>query len=164
MQAANANGTETGATDDFVTVYVGETLFGLAIERVHDVFVPSGVTPVPLAPTEIVGLLNLRGRVVTAMSLRRRLEMPDAEGEGDGKASPKMAVGLEQGGETFALVVDGVGEVLKLGADSREAVPINLDPRWRNLAICVHRLDGRLLVILDVDALLGFTAAGAKAA
>ncbi|MCJ2136575.1 chemotaxis protein CheW [Methylobacterium sp. J-026] len=164
MQAANANGTETGATDDFVTVYVGETLFGLAIERVHDVFVPSGVTPVPLAPAEIVGLLNLRGRVVTAMSLRRRLGLPDAEPEADGKASPKMAIGLEQGGETFALVVDGVGEVLKLGADSREAVPINLDPRFRNLAICVHRLDGRLLVILDVDALLGFTAAGAKAA
>ncbi|MCJ2048709.1 chemotaxis protein CheW [Methylobacterium sp. J-070] len=164
MQAANANGAETGATDDFVTVYVGETLFGLAIERVHDVFVPSGVTPVPLAPAEIVGLLNLRGRVVTAMSLRRRLGLPDAEAAADGKVDPKMAIGLEQAGETFALVVDGVGEVLKLGADSREAVPINLDPRFRNLATCVHRLDGRLLVILDVDALLGFTAAGAKAA
>ncbi|KST60452.1 chemotaxis protein CheW [Methylobacterium sp. GXS13] len=163
MQAANANGAETGPTDDYVTVYVGDTLFGLAIERVHDVFVPSGVTPVPLAPNEIVGLLNLRGRVVTALCLRRRLGLPDAEPQGD-KASPKMAIGLEQGGETFALVVDGVGEVLKLGADSREAVPINLDPRWRNLATCVHRLDGRLLVILDVDALLGFSAAGAKAA
>ena len=165
MQAANANATstETGATDDFVTVYVGETLFGLAIERVHDVFVPSGVTPVPLAPAEIVGLLNLRGRVVTAMSLRRRLGLPEAEADG-AKASPKMAIGLEHAGETFALVVDGVGEVLKLGADSREAVPINLDPRFRDLATCVHRLDGRLLVILDVDALLGFTAAGAKAA
>jgi purine-binding chemotaxis protein CheW len=163
MQAANANAAETGATDDFVTVYVGETLFGLAIERVHDVFVPSGVTPVPLAPAEIVGLLNLRGRVVTAMSLRRRLGLPDAEADGT-KANPQMAIGLEQAGETFALVVDGVGEVLKLGADSREAVPINLDPRFRNLATCVHRLDGRLLVILDVDALLGFTPAGAKAA
>ena len=163
MQAANANGAETGPTDDYVTVFVGDTLFGLAIERVHDVFVPSGVTPVPLAPSEIVGLLNLRGRVVTAVCLRRRLGMPDAETQDD-KANPKMAIGLEQGGETFALVVDGVGEVLKLGTDSREAVPINLDPRWRNLATCVHRLDGRLLVILDVDALLGFTAAGAKAA
>lgn len=163
MQAANANGAETGPTDDYVTVFVGDTLFGLAIERVHDVFVPSGVTPVPLAPSEIVGLLNLRGRVVTAVCLRRRLGLPDAVVQ-DEKGNPKMAIGLEQGGETFALVVDGVGEVLKLGSDSREAVPINLDPRWRNLATCVHRLDGRLLVILDVDALLGFSAAGAKAA
>ena len=167
MKAANANGAETGPTEDFVTVHVDGVLFGLAIERVHDVFVPSGVTPVPLAPPEIVGLLNLRGRVVTALCLRRRLGMapaaPRAEGEATGN-DRGMAIGLEQGGETFALIVDGVGEVLKLGADSREAVPINLDPRWRDLATCVHRLDGRLLVILDVDALLGFTAAGAKAA
>lgn len=160
MQAANANGAETGPTDDFVTVYVGQTLFGLAIERVHDVFIPSGITPVPLAPPEIVGLLNLRGRVVTALCLRRRLGIAGAA-DADRKA---MAIGLEQGGETFALVVDGVGEVLKLGADSREAVPINLDPRWRDLATCIHRLDGRLLVILDVDALLNFSTAGAEAA
>ena len=65
---------------------------------------------------------------------------------------------------TGRAVVDGVGEVLKLGADSREAVPINLDPRFRDLATCVHRLDGRLLVILDVDAVLAFTASGHGAA
>ncbi|MDP4024138.1 chemotaxis protein CheW [Methylobacterium sp. NEAU 140] len=163
MQAANANGAETGPTEDFVTVHVGDTLFGLAIERVHDVFVPSGVTPVPLAPPEIVGLLNLRGRVVTALCLRRRLGLPAAGAGADGPGAG-MAIGLEQGGETFALVVDGVGEVLKLGADSREAVPINLDPRWRDLTVCVHRLDGRLLVILDVDALLNFNVTGAEAA
>lgn len=162
MQADNADAAETGPTDDFVTVYVGQTLFGLAIERVHDVFIPSGVTPVPLAPPEIVGLLNLRGRVVTALCLRRRLGMPAAEASE--AESTRKAIGLEQGGETFALMVDGVGEVLKLGADSREAVPINLDARWRDLTTCVHRLDGRLLVILDVDALLNFRTAGAEAA
>lgn len=151
MQAANTNAAEAGATAEFVTVFVGETMFGLAINRVHDVFIPAGVTPVPLSPPEIVGLLNLRGRVVTAVCLRRRLGLPPSDTEGN-----KMAIGLEQGGETFALVVDGVGEVLKLGADTHEAVPINLDARWRDLALGVHRLDGRLLVILDVDALLAF--------
>ena len=151
MQAANSNATDTLATHDFVTVFVGETMFGLAIDRVHDVFIPAGVTPVPLAPPEIVGLLNLRGRVVTALCLRRRLSMGPRVGEG-----AQMAIGLEQGGETFALIVDGVGEVLKLGADTHEPVPINLDARWRDLTLGVHRLDGRLLVILDVDALLAF--------
>ena len=150
MQAANSNA-DTLATHDFVTVFVGETMFGLAIDRVHDVFIPAGVTPVPLAPLEIVGLLNLRGRVVTAVCLRRRLSMPPRTGEG-----AQMAIGLEQGGETFALIVDGVGEVLKLGADTHEPIPINLDARWRNLTLGVHRLDGRLLVILDVDAILAF--------
>lgn len=153
MQAANTNKPEAdaGATNDFVTVFVGETMFGLAIDRVHDVFIPAGVTPVPLSPPEIVGLLNLRGRVVTALCLRRRLGLPARVGDGK-----QMAIGLEQGGETFALVVDGVGEVLKLGAATHEPVPINLDARWRDLSLGVHRLDGRLLVILDVDSLLAF--------
>ena len=153
MQAANSNAgsTPTAETADFVTVFVGQTMFGLAIGRVHDVFVPSGVTPVPLAPPEIVGLLNLRGRVVTALCLRRRLGLPGRE-----PGEKEMAIGLEQGGETFALVVDGVGEVLKLGSETHEAVPINLDARWRDLSLGIHRLDGRLLVILDVDALLAF--------
>ena len=93
MQAANTNAAETVGTHDFVTVFVGETMFGLAIDRVHDVFIPAGVTPVPLAPPEIVGLLNLRGRVVTALCLRRRLSMAPRTGDG-----AQMAIGLEHGG------------------------------------------------------------------
>ncbi len=112
MQAANAN-IAPADTTDYVTVFVGETMFGLTIDRVHDVFVPAGITPVPLAPKEIVGLLNLRGRVVTALCLRRRLSLPDREA-----GAAQMAIGLEQTGETFALIVDGVGEVLKLGAET----------------------------------------------
>lgn len=159
MQAANANASqEAGTTNEYVTVFIGETMFGLAIDRVHDVFIPAGVTPVPLAPPEIVGLLNLRGRVVTAICLRRRLGLPQAEASTGG-----MAIGLEQTGETFALVVDGVGEVLKLGADTHEPVPINLDARWRGVALGVHRLDGRLLVILDIDAVLAFATDGVAA-
>ena len=157
MQAANGNGIPTDTTD-YVTVFVGETMFGLTIDRVHDVFVPAGITPVPLAPKEIVGLLNLRGRVVTALCLRRRLSLPEREA-----GAAQMAIGLEQAGETFALIVDGVGEVLKLGAETHEPVPINLDPRWRDISHGVHRLDGRLLVILDVDALLAFGDAGRDA-
>ena len=157
MQAANGNTVPTDTTD-YVTVFVGETMFGLTIDRVHDVFVPAGITPVPLAPKEIVGLLNLRGRVVTALCLRRRLSLPDRDA-----GAAQMAIGLEQAGETFALIVDGVGEVLKLGAETHEPVPINLDPRWRDISHGVHRLDGRLLVILDVDALLAFGDAGRDA-
>lgn len=136
---------------DYVTVTIGKALFGLPIERVHDVFKPAAVTPVPLAPPEVVGLLNLRGRVVTAVCLRRRLGLTPA-----GEGVSGMAVGLEQSGESFGLVVDGIGEVLRPPRDSFEAVPAHLDPRWRSLALGVHRLDGHLLVILDVDALLAF--------
>ena len=103
----------------------------------------------PLAPPEIAGLLNLRGRIVTAIDLRGRLGLPRPE---DGK--PPMAVGLELGGESYALVIDGVGEVLKLG-ERRPARP----SRQSRSALArsrggVHRLDGQLLVILDVDRVL----------
>lgn len=117
----------------------------------HDVFKPASVTPVPLAPPEVVGLLNLRGRVVTALCLRRRLGLaPSTSGESG------MAIGLEQGEETFGLVVDGIGAVLSLTRDSFAPVPPNLDARWRGLALGVHRLDTKLLVVLQVDALLAF--------
>src|SRR4051794_20891342 len=79
---------------EFVTVMVAGQMLGLPINRVHDVFVVSEMTTVPLAPWEIGGLLNLRGRVVTAVSLRRRLGMSDAE-----NSDRRMAVGLENQGE-----------------------------------------------------------------
>lgn len=151
--------TASNQAHDSVTVTVGSGLFGLPIERVHDVFRPASITPVPLAPPEVIGLINLRGRVVTALCLRRRLGLPASAAEGYG-----MAVGLEQGGETFALLVDAVGEVLTPTADTFEATPPNLDPRWRGLTLGVHRLDGRLLVVLDVDALLALDAPAARAA
>ena len=118
----------------------------------HDVFIASAVTEVPLAPREIVGLLNLRGRVVTAMCLRRRLGLPDAA---EGR---EMAVGLEHQGESYGLLVDQVGEVMKLSADTREPNPVHMDQRWVRLSRGVHRLDDKLLIILDVDAVLALEA------
>ena len=155
MIAANSNSLAAGDprglgdTIEYVTVMVGDQMFGLPIDRVHDVFIASALTDVPLAPPEIVGLLNLRGRVVTAMCLRRRLGLPD-RGE-DGR---NMAVGLEHQGESYGLLVDQVGEVMKLTADTHEPNPVHMDPRWVKLSRGVHRLDEKLLIILDVDAVL----------
>jgi purine-binding chemotaxis protein CheW len=64
-----------------------------------------------------------------------------------------MAVGIESDGESYGLMVDAVGEVLKLGAETAEPVPVNLDERLKRAASGVHRLDGGLLVVLDVERL-----------
>ena len=155
MIAANTNSIAAndpkglGDTIEYVTVMVGDQMFGLPIDRVHDVFIASALTDVPLAPREIVGLLNLRGRVVTAMCLRRRLGLPDRNEEGR-----NMAVGLEHQGESYGLLVDQVGEVMKLSPDTHEANPVHMDSRWVKLSRGVHRLDDKLLIILDVDAVL----------
>ena len=69
-----------------------------------------------------------------------------------------MAIGIELKGESYGLLVDAVGEVLKLGDDTREANPVNLDPRLARVAAGVHRLDGQLLVVLDVDRVLDTSA------
>lgn len=145
-----------GDSLDYVTVMVGEQILGLPIGRVHDVFIANRITAVPRAPSEIIGLLNLRGRVVTAICLRKRLGQPvkpgtDADCKGDCEL---VAVGIDLGGEAYALIVDAVGEVMRLEHSSLEAVPVHLDPRWSALAAGVHRLDDRLLVVLDVDAVL----------
>jgi purine-binding chemotaxis protein CheW len=134
---------------EYVTVTIGDQLFGLPIGQVQDVFVPGHLTPVPLAPEEIAGVLNLRGRIVTAVDMRCRLGLP-----GRDKRQKSMAVGIDLNGESYGLVIDTVGEVLKLHENTREAVPINLDARLAQVAAAVHRLDDELLVVLDVARLL----------
>jgi purine-binding chemotaxis protein CheW len=131
---------------EYVTVMIGGQLFGLPIARVLDVFILERLTRVPLAPPQIAGVLNLRGRIVTAIDMRRRLALPPRE-----LGEKRMAVGIEHHGESYGLLVDSVGEVLKVPAASRDANPVNLDPCLARVAGGVHRLDGRLMVILDVS-------------
>jgi purine-binding chemotaxis protein CheW len=131
---------------DYVTFTTAGQMFGLAIERVQDVFKPSRITRVPLAGTEIAGVLNLRGRIVTAIDLRIRLGL----GARDALDVP-MAIGIESKGESFGLLVDAVSEVLKLPDSEREANPINLDRNLSRVSSGVYRLNEQLLVILDID-------------
>lgn len=137
-------------TIQYVTIFISGQLFGLPISRVHDVFVPESVTRVPLSQTEIAGVLNLRGRIVTAIDMRKRLGLTSLKTEGS-----LMAIGIEFKEESYGLIIDSVGEVLDLSETSREAVPSNLDQRWASIAAGVHRLEHDLMVILDVDKVLG---------
>lgn len=150
---ASANGFHDSL--DYVSVMIGDQILGLPIGRVHDVFITNRITAVPCAPPEIVGLINLRGRVVTAICLRKCLDQPPRPNPAPA-TGPRdyVAVGIDVGGEAYALIVDAVGEVMHLSQASFEAVPANLDRRWSVLATGVHRLKERLLVVLDVDAVL----------
>jgi purine-binding chemotaxis protein CheW len=134
---------------EYVTATIGDQLFGLPISRVQDVFTPDRLTRVPLAGPEIAGLLNLRGRIVTAIDMRRRLGLPTLD---DGRA--RMAVGIECKGESYGLLIDAIGEVMKLPENGREDNPVNLDPQLARVSAGVHRLEGSLLVVLDVDRVL----------
>jgi len=134
---------------EYVTAMVGGQLFGLPIVRVQDVFIPERLTRVPLAPPEIAGVLNLRGRIVTLIDLRRRFGLGKA---GDGDSS--MAIGVESRAESYGLLIESVGEVLKLDDAAREPNPINMDARLARMSAGIHRLDGQLLIVVDIDRVL----------
>lgn len=136
---------------EFVTAWISGQLFGIPIARVHDVFEAERVTHVPLAPGEISGVLNLRGRVVTALDMRRRLGLSPREAD-----KKQMAVGIDHRGEAYGLLVDSMGEVLKLPADALDAVPINLQADWAAISTGIYRLEDRLMIVLDIDRILDF--------
>ena len=136
-------------TTDYVTATVGEQQFGLPIARVQDVFVLDRLTRVPLASPEIAGVLNLRGRIVTAIDLRRRLGLAALS-----EVRRPMAIGIEHRGESYGLLIDAIGEVMKLPLAGREDNPVNLEPRLARISAGVHRLEDRLMVALDVDRVL----------
>jgi purine-binding chemotaxis protein CheW len=140
---------EAGEALSFVTATVADQLFGIPIGRAHDVFNLTSVTPVPLAPPDVLGLMNLRGRVVTALDVRQRLGYPPTSlGPG------AMAIGIESGGDAFGLVVDRIGEIVTVDRGAIDDNPVHLDPTWAELSRGVYRLESELLVVLDVDAML----------
>ncbi len=142
----NINDNHSGNHIEYVTVMIGTQLFGLPISQVQDVFMPERMARVPLASKEIAGVLNLRGRIVTAIDMHCRLGLGKRQVD-----RPAMAVGIEFRGESYGLLIDSVGEVLKLPENGRETVPVNLEPHLARVAAGVHRLEKQLLVVLDVD-------------
>jgi purine-binding chemotaxis protein CheW len=148
MTMSAAQNSEDTITE-YVTAMIGGQLFGLPISRVQDVFIPERMTRVPLSSRDVAGVLNLRGRIVTAIDMRSRLGLPKND-----SGRPPMAIGVDLRGESYGLLIDNVGEVLKLADDSREVNPVNLDPRMAKMASGIHRLDGQLMVVLDVDRVL----------
>lgn len=148
---ATAEDESLRGTKGIISVVVGGQTFGMPVAAVQDVFVPQSITHVPLAPREIAGVLNLRGRIVTAVDLRARLGLAPAE-----TSQARLAVGIERGTEAYGLLIDELGDVLSLAPEALEPNPSNLDAQWSAISRGVYRLDGKLLILLDVDRLLDF--------
>lgn len=142
-----------GMDTEFLTFTIAGQMFGIPVLKVRDVLKHRALTRIPLAPPEIAGALNLRGRIITAIDVRRRLRLPLRE---DGRSA--MSIVVEQGGDVYNLIVDSVGEVLRLPTSKFEPAPPTLDARWREVSEGIFQLDGSLLVILNADRLLSIDA------
>lgn len=137
------------AATDFLTFNLAGQMFGVSVIQVNDVLAPQKITRTPLAPPSVAGVMNLRGRIVTAIDVRNSLGQVPRESD-----NPGMSVVIERNNELFSLIIDTVGDVLNLAHDSLEDVPPTLDEAWRSVASHIHKLEDRLLVILDADKLL----------
>ena len=137
------------AAETYLTLTVADQLCGVPVLSVRDVLGYHAITRIPLAPPEVAGSLNLRGRIVTAIDLRRRLGLPPRSAE-----AKAMSVVVDRDGELYSLLADAVGDVLPLPLDQRAANPPTLDPLWREVSTGVHRLGERLVILLDVERIL----------
>lgn len=135
--------------DLFLTLTVAGQTCGVPVLVVRDVLGPQTITRIPLAPPEVAGSLNLRGRIVTAIDLRRRLSLAPRPAD-----QQPMSIVVEMAGELYSMLADGVGEVVPLRSEDSSPNPPTLDALWREVSRGVHRRDGQLLIVLDVERIL----------
>ena len=137
------------------TFTVADRYVGIDVVRVREVIRHEGITPVPLAPEPIEGLINLRGEIVTAMDVRARLELP-ARAQDE---SPMSLVVTSDGGP-MSLLVDAVGEVLDVDDATFELPPETLRGSARELIVGAYKLDGAILLELDLDRTIDINPSG----
>lgn len=134
---------------DLLTIMIAGQRFGIPILQVQDVLGEQKVTKIPLAPPEVSGSLNLRGRIVTAINARKRLGL-----ERDDQPHKSMSVVVEHDDELYSLIIDEIGDVMRLKNRDFKPTPGTLDPVWREISSGVYRLKDELLVVLDVPKFL----------
>jgi len=130
----------------FSTFFVSDLFFGVDVLNVQEVLRFQQMTPVPQAPEVIEGLINLRGQIVTAIDMRRRLGLPPRDGD---KSPMNIVVRTTDG--AVSLLVDEIGDVLDMDAATYERPPENLAPAAKELIRGVYKLKGRLLLVLDAE-------------
>lgn len=128
----------------FCTFYLDNLLFGVDLHDVQEVMCYLDITQIPLAPPVVEGLINLRGQIVTALNLRRQLELSPRSDE----ARP-MSVVVRSDEGAISLLVDEVGDVIEVEDSTFEPPPETLQESMRSMIVGVYKLKDRLLHVLD---------------
>jgi purine-binding chemotaxis protein CheW len=130
----------------FCTFTLDGMLFGVEVLKVQEVIRFQEMTRVPLAPSVVRGLINLRGQIVTAIDLRRRLELHERPAD-----QPPMNVVIRTEDEAVSLLVDEIGDVREVDEDAFERPPETLRGIARELIRGAYKLQDRLLLVLDTE-------------
>ena len=152
MAAKEPDNTPSADALEFLTFMIADQRFGIPILQVQDVLGRQNVTKIPLAPAEVAGSLNLRGRIVTAINVKKRLGIEEDPDQDDHYMDMSVVVEHEQ--ELYSLVIDSVSDVMRFTKDEIEPTPPTLDPVWRDISDGIFRLDKELLIILNIEKLI----------
>lgn len=156
MSTTTASTTPSGTTPvttgsaQLATFWLDGDLYGVEVAHVQEVLRSQTLTRVPLAPPAVAGLINLRGQVVTAIELRERLGRPARPAGSDA-----VVIVVRLHDEAVSFLVDGIADVVHVDAADFEAPPDTLDGAARDLILGAYKLDGRLLLALDVARAVG---------
>jgi purine-binding chemotaxis protein CheW len=145
-QISNAKAETRQTSGQFSTFYVADLFFGVDVLRVQEVLRFQAMTSVPQAPEVIEGLINLRGQIVTAIDMRRRLQLPPRP---SGQAPMNIVVRTSDG--AVSLLVDEIGDVMQMEPSTYERPPANLAPAAREIIRGVYKLKDGLLLVLDEE-------------
>jgi purine-binding chemotaxis protein CheW len=138
---------------------VGDLLLGIEVGEIQEIRRDTSIMPVPLSPTDIRGLINLRGQIVTAIDLRRRLGLDNAD-----ENAEFMTMVLGTAEEPLALVADTVGDVVEVSGGEFEPPPDTLQGEARNMIEGAYKLDRELLLVLNLSVVLELQESGGESA
>ncbi len=135
----------TGDALQFCSFYLGDLFLGISVSAVQEVIRTQVMTPVPLADPCVSGLVNLRGQIVTALNLRRQFGLDPSY------PKPPMNIVISYSDGAISLLVDEIGDVITVNPDTFEAVPETLESSYKALLEGVFKLDGTLLLLLNLE-------------
>jgi purine-binding chemotaxis protein CheW len=133
-------------TQQFCTFFLENQFYGVPVQQVQEVIRYQEMTRVPLVPAVIRGLINLRGQIVMAIDLRRRLSMSDRP---DSQLPMNVVVRTEDGAVSF--LVDEIGDVLEADEENFEHPPETLQGHAREMVRGVYKLEGKLMHVLNTE-------------
>ena len=135
--------------EHYVSFIVAGQLFGIPVTQVREILGVQTIARVPLAPKQVAGSLNLRGRIVTAINLHSLLNLSYYL-----DTLPPINMVVEYKDELYSLMIESVLDVAQISHDKIEKTPQTLDDIWKNIACGVVYLEEKIMVIMDTNALL----------